>query len=166
MTTRLGPNHVGIISPLLPITSSFVLPFTAYFALLSVRVIRRRLQDKVYLGDGPPPLENLASPSVVDNALFVANRCHANFVEHFPMALLLAAAAELNDAGRRSLTAALDVLLAARVAHVDLGLRRPGAAGMGRAFGFYGTMGSMAFLSGYAGWLVKGYWGFRLRLCV
>ncbi|KAK3349812.1 hypothetical protein B0T25DRAFT_570419 [Lasiosphaeria hispida] len=75
---------------------------------------------------------------------------HANFVEHVLMALVLAAS-------RRSLTAALGVLLAARVAHVELGLHRPGAVGMGRAFGFYGTMGSMAFLAGYAGWLVKGY---------
>jgi hypothetical protein len=46
----------------------------------------------------------------------------------------------------------------ARVLHVEFGLRRPGCTGMGRAVGYYGTMGAMSFLAGYAGWLVKDYW--------
>jgi hypothetical protein len=33
-------------------------------------------------------------------------------------------------------------------------------AGPGRVVGFYGTSGILVGLAGWAGWLVKGYWGF------
>ena len=90
--------------------------------------------------------------------LSVAIRCHANFVEHVPLALMLAAVAELNGGNKQVLTLSLGGLLIARVLHVEFGLRNPGSTGMGRAVGYYGTMGTLGFLAGYAGWLVKDYW--------
>jgi uncharacterized membrane protein YecN with MAPEG domain len=90
----------------------------------------------------------------------VAIRSQANFVEYVPWAIMLAAFAELNGANKRVLNVALASLVAFRVMHTELGLRRPGALGRGRLVGFLGTMGVIGFLSTYSAYLVRGYWGF------
>jgi uncharacterized membrane protein YecN with MAPEG domain len=72
--------------------------------------------------------------------------------------MILAAVAELNGANRKALKVSLAGLLVARVLHAEFGLCRPGATGKGRAVGYYGTVGVMGFLAGYAGWLVRDYW--------
>jgi uncharacterized membrane protein YecN with MAPEG domain len=92
--------------------------------------------------------------------LLVAFRTQANFVEYVPWAMLLSAIAEMNGADRKTLQWALSTLFVCRVAHAELGLSRPGSVGVGRAIGFYGTVGVMTFLAGYSAWLIKGYWGF------
>lgn len=166
------------------VTGSFAAPFTAYFALLSARVVYQRVHEKVFIGEDSSsssakhpvlggPVETKSSKKSTtgtrDNTehhqdyspLTIATRSHANFVEHVPLALVLAAAAELNGGSKRALTTALGVLLAARVLHVEFGLRSPGATGMGRAVGWWGTMGAMGWLAGYGGWLVRGYWGVK-----
>jgi hypothetical protein len=54
-------------------------------------------------------------------------------------------------------------LLALRIAHADGGLRLQGKFGdngVGRPLGYFGSCGVLMGLSGYAGWLCKGYWGF------
>lgn len=135
-------------------TGAFTLPFTAYFALLSGRVIRCRMKDEVVLGDDSHKATHSPSP------LLVATRCHANFVEYVPWAILLSAIAEMNGANRRVLKMTLTALLAFRIMHTELGMLRPGNNGVGRSIGFFGTMGVLGFLSGYSAYLVRGYWGF------
>lgn len=51
----------------------------------------------------------------------------------------------------------LGLLLAVRVAHVEIGMK---TGGMGRAIGFFGSQGVMAGFAGYIVVLLKDYWGF------
>lgn len=144
---------------LLPVTGSFTLPFTAYFAFLAGRVSYQRLKTKTFLGDSSPSDAAKTAGGKEYSPLLVAFRAQANFVEYVPWAILLSAIAEMNGANRKTLQWALSALFVSRVAHAELGLTRSGAVGVGRAIGFYGTMGVMSFLAGYSAWLVKGYWG-------
>ena len=82
-----------------------------------------------------------------------------NFAENVPLALLLAAAVELNGGSRRVLTSGLSALLVFRILHVELGLMAKGYIGLGRPVGYWGTVGTIAGFAGYAAWLVKSYWG-------
>lgn len=141
------------------VTGSFVLPFALFGALLNWRVTARRIADKQYLGDNSSK-EDAQSPAAQANGLFLATRCHQNFVENVPLALVLAAAAELNGGNRRYLTAALGSLFALRVAHTEFGLLRKDAMGLGRPAGYFGTLAIQLGLAGYAAFLVKSYWGF------
>lgn len=75
-----------------------------------------------------------------------------------PLALLVAAMAELNGGGRRVLAGSLAWLLFCRVAHVEFGLRRKNAMGWGRAVGYFGTLGYVAGMSLYAASLALGEW--------
>ncbi|KAI2624023.1 membrane-associated, eicosanoid/glutathione metabolism protein [Hypomontagnella submonticulosa] len=151
MSTAIGLS-TPVLAPLLPITGTFALPFSAYFTFLSSRVVYYRLRDKQYIGD------NSSKDNDLNNPLYLAGRCHQNFTENVPIALLLAAFAELNGGNRKGLTAALSALLAFRILHVELGLIT--GMGIGRPIGYYGTMGTIVSLGVYATYLVKGYWGF------
>ncbi|TPX12670.1 uncharacterized protein E0L32_000847 [Thyridium curvatum] len=153
-----SPIGFTTMPKLLPVTGSFALPFTAYFTLLSLRVVRQRLSSKKYLGDSSGAAGAAADPS--SDALYVACRAHSNYVEGVPLALLLAALAELNGANRRALTAALSALFVFRVLHSEAGMFLKGAMGGGRPLGYFGGLGVTAGLAGYAAYLVKGYWGF------
>ncbi|KAI1502769.1 membrane-associated, eicosanoid/glutathione metabolism protein [Biscogniauxia marginata] len=162
MTTHVGLS-TPVLAPLLPITGTFVLPFTAYFALLSYRVVNHRLQDQFYLGDNSSSAEEATKAAQQknrnSNKLFLATRCHQNFVENVPLGLALAAIAELNGGDRRSLAAALGALFAFRILHAEFGIRRKNGMGLGRPVGYWGTIATMGGLAGYAAYLVKGYWG-------
>lgn len=82
------------------------------------------------------------------------------------MALIFLGVAELNGGNRKALSYAIAVLLALRVAHADFRLRlkgKFGGYGAGRPLGYFGTNGILLGLSGYAAWLVKGYWVSRRR---
>ncbi|CAP66997.1 uncharacterized protein PODANS_4_5250 [Podospora anserina S mat+] len=157
-TSRVGLNHIDVVGPLLPVTGSFLLPFTAYFSLLSTRVSMSRIASNCLLGSAPPSTEPNAAAK--QHELQVASRAQGNFAEYVPLALLLAGVAELNGAKKNVLTSALGALFVARVLHVEMGLRRPESTGVGRPVGYFGTLGVMGFLAGYAGFLVKDYWGF------
>ncbi|KAK4228673.1 hypothetical protein QBC38DRAFT_535640 [Podospora fimiseda] len=166
--SSIGLNHIDIVGPLLPVTGAFLLPFTTYFGVLSTRVVLQRLATRTVLGTDAPAIhmakpgsEAPTPPATSNEALLIASRCQANFVEHVPLALFIAGVAELNGAPKKVITLSLSGLLAARILHVEMGLRRPGAAGIGRTVGYYGTLGVMTFLAGYAGYLVKGYWGYK-----
>lgn len=104
--------------------------------------------------------ESLGQTSAKDDQLQIDIRAHGNFLENVPLALTLAAIAELNGANRRVLNAALAALFAFRIMHVELGLKVEGAMGRGRALGFFGTQAFLTGIAGYSIWLVKGYWGF------
>ncbi|KAI0841807.1 membrane-associated, eicosanoid/glutathione metabolism protein [Hypoxylon sp. FL0890] len=150
MSTAIGLS-TPVLAPLLPISGTFALPFSAYFSLLSYRVVHYRLKDNHYLGD------NSSKNADPNNELYLATRCHQNFIENVPLALTLAAFAELNGGNRRVLTAALSALLTFRILHVELGLIN--GMGIGRPIGYWGTFGTIASLGFYAAYLVKGYWG-------
>lgn len=148
---------VGITVPkLLPITGTFVPFFALYQCLLAVRVSLHRIDSKTSLGDKAPE----ATGSKDSGELFVASRAHANFIENVPVAILIGAIVEMNGGNRRSLTAGFVALLLARIAHVELGLRGENNNGVGRKAGHLTTMSFIAGMSGYAAWLVRGYWGF------
>ncbi|KAB5543140.1 membrane-associated, eicosanoid/glutathione metabolism protein [Coniochaeta sp. 2T2.1] len=144
------------------VTSTFALPLTAYFGLLSARVIAARKKDHVAFGDGSssPTSSTKSASATAPSALLIASRSHGNFVEYVPLALLLAGMAELKGGSKRVLSAALGGLLAFRVIHTEFGLRVRGGTGKGRVVGFMGTMGVLGGLTGYAAWLGRGYWGF------
>ncbi|OTA60432.1 hypothetical protein K449DRAFT_423563 [Hypoxylon sp. EC38] len=148
MSTVLGFS-TPVLAPLLPISGTFALPFSAYFTLLSYRVVHYRLRDKQYLGD------NSSKNADPNNELYLAIRCHENFIENVPVGLILAAFAELNGGNRRVLTAALSALLTFRILHVELGLIN--GMGIGRPIGYWGTFATIASLGVYASYLAKGY---------
>ncbi|KAB5518899.1 hypothetical protein GE09DRAFT_1155807, partial [Coniochaeta sp. 2T2.1] len=125
------------------VTSTFALPLTAYFGLLSARVIAARKKDHVAFGDGcSSPSSTKSSSSTAPSALLIASRSHGNFVD------------------KRVLSAALGGLLAFRVIHIEFGMRVRGGTGKGRVVGFMGTLGVLGGLAGWAAWLGRGYWGF------
>ncbi|KAK7743401.1 hypothetical protein SLS62_010594 [Diatrype stigma] len=159
MTTSIGLS-APILTPLLPVTGFFALPFAVYNSLLSWRVVSNRLADKHYLGDNSSASSGKEGGSYKENKLFRASRCHQNFVENVPLAFILAATAELNGGNRSYLTAALASLFALRVAHSEFGLLKEGGMGLGRPVGYFGTIGVQLGLAGYAAYLVKSYWGF------
>ncbi|KAI1340512.1 membrane-associated, eicosanoid/glutathione metabolism protein [Xylariaceae sp. FL0016] len=152
MSTRLGLS-APVLAPLLPVTGTFALPFTAYLSLLSARVVRCRLQDKAYVGDS-----SASSSDRATDPLYLATRCHANFLENVPLAFVLSALVELNGGSRKALTGTMAALFAFRFLHVELGLAS--GMGLGRPIGYYGTMLTLGGMAGWAAYLVKGYWGF------
>lgn len=137
---------------LLPITGTFAPFFASYFSLLSWRVVSQRLQTNKHLGTS----ETAAGGP---DDLTVASRCHANFVENVPFALLLGVIVELNGGNRKILSGGLSALLAFRILHAEFGLRAKNATGFGRGIGHAGTISYLLGFAGYAGYLVKGYWG-------
>jgi uncharacterized membrane protein YecN with MAPEG domain len=91
--------------------------------------------------------------------LLSAIRCHGNYIENIPFAILVSAVAEMNGANRTYLNYGLGLLFAARVAHAELGIRGQGAQGPGRLPGHLVTYGFLATVAGYSAWMVKEYWG-------
>ncbi|KAI1808592.1 MAPEG family-domain-containing protein [Daldinia bambusicola] len=151
MTTTVGITAQGL-APLLPVTGSFALPFSAYFSFLSFRVVYHRVKDRFYVGD------NSSKDRDLNNKLYLASRCHQNFIENVPLALIIAAFAELNGANQKTLSNTLIALLTFRVLHVELGLVN--GLGLGRPIGYWGSMATILWLGGYTTYLVKGFWGY------
>ena len=119
---------------------------------MSARAVAQRLKSEKYMGDSTGKQNG--------DELFVAGRAHANFAENVPIALFLASVVELNGGNRKALSWSLAILLLSRILHVELGLMGPGSMSTGRPIGYYGTMGFIGCMGGYAAYLVKGYWGF------
>ncbi|KAI1265095.1 membrane-associated, eicosanoid/glutathione metabolism protein [Xylariaceae sp. FL1019] len=153
----MSATNIGLSStPLLPVTGAFALPFTAYFAWLSLRVVSYRIRDKQYLGDHSS--KEGTEEARLQNKLYLATRCHQNFTENVPFAFALAAVAELNGCDRTVLTRLMSALFVFRVLHADVGLNK--GLGLGRPIGYWGTMVTMSTLGYYAASLVRGYWGY------
>ncbi|EOD48279.1 putative membrane-associated eicosanoid glutathione metabolism protein [Neofusicoccum parvum UCRNP2] len=143
---------------LAPITATWTAPFAVYLVFLSNRIAYQRIKNDTYMGDRAKPIASTTAPE--DDPLFVSTRCHANFLENVPLALLFSAVAELNGGSRRALHYALASFFVLRVAHAELGLRRSfrgiKSLGLGRITGFYGSQGFLVGLAGYSAWLVRG----------
>jgi uncharacterized membrane protein YecN with MAPEG domain len=93
------------------------------------------------------------------DSLQSATRCHNDFIEDVPLALLLASVVELNGGNRKVINSALSALLLLRILHVEFGLLGPKNNAFRRPVGYFGTQGYIAGMAGYAAYLVKGYWG-------
>jgi uncharacterized protein len=146
---------VGITVPkLLPITGTFAPAFAIYHIILALRVSAHRKATKTSLGSKAEPTKS----GQLDD-LNVATRCHGNYAENVPFALLLGAIVEMNGGNRRVLTGGLAALLVGRLLHAELGLRSENAMGQGRLIGHLTTLSFILSMGGYAAWLVKGYWG-------
>jgi len=101
-----------------------------------------------------------SAPSNKVDPLEVATRCHANFLENVPLALMTAAVVELNGGNRKIINGGLAALLLFRILHVEFGLRAADTNGPGRVIGYLGTVGVLNGMAAYAVYLVKGYWGY------
>ena len=75
-------------------------------------------------------------------------------------ALFAAAIAELSGANRKALNYAIASLLVLRIAHVEIGLKRPWNIGIGRPLAFCGSQSFVVGFAAYGAYLVKGYWGY------
>lgn len=157
---------VGLTIPkLLPITGSFVLPLSAYYLYLQTRVVYIRLTTETYMGHDCSEKTSAtnavsSSESQDTDPLYAVSRAQMNFAENVPLALLLAGIVELNGGSRKALTYTLSALTVLRVLHAELGVMSKNNVGIGRIPGYYGTQAVIAGLAGYAGYLVKGYWGY------
>jgi len=138
------------------VTGTWTLPFAAYLLILSNRVVTHRVNSKKFLGDSTD------SPSGQTGAdpLLLATRAHANFLENVPLTFIMVAIAELNGGNRKALNIAMGVLLAMRLAHVEVGLKGKDTVGPGRPVAYFGTQAFLGGLAAYGAYLVKGYWGF------
>ncbi|KAI9750009.1 MAG: asparaginyl-tRNA synthetase [Chaenotheca gracillima] len=154
MTTRIDLGF----PKLLPIIGTWSLPFAAYYALLTNRIVYHRLAQQKYLGDNST--NSGATNHEEPEPLYLATRGQANFLENVPLALVFAGIAELNGGSRKVLNYGLAALFFFRVAHVELGLNRKGTMGVGRVVGYYGSQGFLVAVASYSAYLVKGYWGF------
>ncbi|OAL46150.1 hypothetical protein IQ07DRAFT_198580 [Pyrenochaeta sp. DS3sAY3a] len=150
MVTKVG---LGVPLPLMaPATTTWALPFAAYYIFLQNRIVYHRLTTETYMGDKSDSTQGTKDP------LYVANRAQLNFVENVPLALAIALLAELNGANRTYINYALGTLLALRISHSELGLMIQGSQGPGRTLGFYGTQAVLVSLAGYTAYLIKDFW--------
>ncbi|KAH7138283.1 membrane-associated, eicosanoid/glutathione metabolism protein [Dendryphion nanum] len=150
MATKIG---LGVPIPkLAPATAFWAAPFTIFYLVLQNRIVYHRLNTKTYLGDNSQSKSGFSS-----DPLYLASRCQANFAENVPLALTIALLAEVNGGNRNIINYGLGTLFAVRIGHA-LGLGAPGAMGIGRIVGYYGTQVVMTFFTGYLGYLVKDYW--------
>ncbi|KIW31210.1 uncharacterized protein PV07_02877 [Cladophialophora immunda] len=156
------------LSQILPVTATFAPAFAAYYALLNLRVSAVRVSCNTMMGtetadksqsttSKPDPSKPSTGPDY-NKDLLVSTRCHANFVENVPFALLVASFVEMNGGNTLALTGSLAALLFFRIAHVEFGLRAKDSMGWGRPVGYFGTLGFVVGMSSYAAWLVRSYW--------
>lgn len=159
-----SPTYLFAVGLQLPVTSTFALPLSAYYLYLQGRVIQQRVRSKNLIGQSTPQSSAKSADPLSDEPDLLAASCRAqaNFAENVPLVLIMAGLAELNGGNKTAITTALAMLLVARVAHAEFGLMdyKKNFAGNGRPVGFLTTAGLMLGLSGYAAWLVKGFWGF------
>ena len=114
---------------------------TLLVLVLAVRVITRRLQAKIGIGDGG------------DHEMQRRVRAHANSVEYLPLALLLLGGMELNGYPNWVIHAFGTTLLASRVLHA-WGLSRKSGASPGR---FVGTLVTLLLMIAMALFAIAGF---------
>lgn len=120
----------------LPVTLVIAAACAAVNIWLSVRVTKRRIGNKIMMGDGG------------DSLMISRSRAHANFAEYAPFVLVLIAAIELARGSSPWLWALGALFVLARIAH-PIGMDRP-APNPFRAGGFLVTNLVLALLAGWA----------------
>lgn len=121
---------------ILPITLTTAAACAVINLWLALRVSRRRISDKVLIGDGG------------DRALESGMRAHANFTEYAPFVLILIAGIELAGGSPFWLQIAAVAFVVARIAH-PIGMAR-GNTNVFRAGGILLTWVTLALLAGWA----------------
>lgn len=132
--TTLGLGKV------LPITGTFAVPLMITSSLLSLNVVKTRIENNTFQGEKTISKDGKESVGIVQpdgntyDPLLIATRVHANMIENMPLVLILSALAELNGADRKKLTYALAAFSVIRVSHA-IGLTQASQAA--RAVGMY-----------------------------
>ena len=93
------------------------------YVALSVRVVMARAKTNISLGDDAGGRILLGEESKAPK-LQIAVRCHANFAEYVPLALILLGGIEAAGAARWMVELLAVLLVVARLAH-PLGMSRP-----------------------------------------
>ncbi|KAK3697616.1 hypothetical protein LTR37_017354 [Vermiconidia calcicola] len=163
-TNTLGLPTRGLpIGKMLPVTGSFAIPLVVTASLLSLNVVKTRIDNNTFQGEKSISKDGKEAAGVKQpdgntyDPLLIATRVHGNMMENMPITLVLAALAELNGADRKKLTTILAAFCVIRIAHV-VGLTR--ANQLARAAGYFGTQFVQLGLVGWLGLLTKGYWGY------
>ncbi|KAF2722037.1 hypothetical protein K431DRAFT_284244 [Polychaeton citri CBS 116435] len=157
------PSSTLGLPKVLPVTGTFAVPLTALSALLSLNVVKQRIDLNTWQGEKTHGQADATSTGVQQpdghyyDPLLIATRVHANLLENLPLTLLLAASVELNGGSKRNLARILLAFTVLRVSHV-IGLTK--AAASFRATAYFGTTGIQLGLAGWSAMLVKSYWGF------
>jgi len=149
------------------VTTVFLVPFVFYLLFLQARVVAIRAMTTTNLGDrlfknrkeGRDPMD-----PVDPDPLYLATRCHQNYVENIPMVLFVAFAVETAGADPKILSYILGGLFAMRVAHVEIGLRGKDSNGVARPMSFMVTQITMAGLASWGAWLVKDKFKMKLNI--
>ncbi|TVY43082.1 hypothetical protein LSUB1_G001228 [Lachnellula subtilissima] len=144
------------ITPSIAITGTWAAPFAIYAAVLSSRIVAKRMKTEKFIGEESSSIDGV-------DTLQTAVRCQGNFLENVPLAFIFLALCELNGGSRKNLNYAMGVFFALRIAHAEGGLMLQGSYGtngVGRPIGYFGSTGVVTGLAAYAAYLVKGYWGF------
>ena len=116
--TTLGLGKV------LPVTGTFAIPLVVTSSLLSLNVVKTRIDLNTWQGDKTITKDGKVSEGITQpdgnkyDPLLIATRVHANMVENMPLTLVLSALAELNGADRKKLTTVLAVFSVLRIVHV------------------------------------------------
>ena len=116
--TALGLGKV------LPVTGSFAVPLVVAASLLSLNVVKTRIDLNTWEGDKTISKDGKEAAGIQQpdgntyDSLLIATRVHANLMENLPITLVLSALAELNGADRKKLTTILAVFSLLRVSHV------------------------------------------------
>ena len=135
--TTLGLGKV------LPVTASFAIPLVVTSSLLSLNVVKTRIDLNTWQGDKVIGKEQAGIKQPDGNTydpLLMATRIHANMVENMPLTLVLAALAEINGADRKKLTYVLAAFTIVRLSHV-IGLSK--ATQPARALGTLNIVGRL-----------------------
>ena len=112
------------LGTVLPVTGTFAIPLVVTSSLLSLNVVKTRIDLNTWQGDktitsGGKESAGIKQPDGNSyDPLLMATRVHANLVENMPITLILAALAEINGADRKKLTTVLAAFTLIRISHV------------------------------------------------
>ena len=112
------------LGKILPVTGSFAIPLVALHSLLSLNVVKTRIDTNTFQGDKTITKDGKESAGVKQpdgntyDPILIATRVHANLMENMPVTLVLAALAELNGADRSKLVSVLTAFTVIRISHV------------------------------------------------
>jgi uncharacterized membrane protein YecN with MAPEG domain len=126
------------LGKLLPVTGTFAIPLVVTSSLLSLNVVKTRIDLNTWEGDKTIKTDGQQSAVIKQpdgneyDPLLIATRVHSNLIENLPLTLILSGLAELNGADRKKLTTLLVAFSALRIAHV-IGLTK--ASQLARAAG-------------------------------
>lgn len=128
------------LGKVLPVTASFAIPLVLTHSLLSLNVVKTRIDLNTWQGDKVITKDGKAAQGITQpdgntyDPLLMATRIHSNFNENVPITLVLAALAEINGADRSKLAGLLAAFTLIRASH---------AIGLGKATQLFRAIGEL-----------------------